>query len=72
MCPRQGPFKLRCRVEKRNTGNRKVGAARNWHSGQVARRRCLKSKWPGSVPAGGWRPFSFVVGWRKGIGRIRK
>ena len=34
--------------------------------------RCLKSKWPESVPAGGWRPFSFVVGWRKGIGRIKK
>ena len=66
ICPSQWqePFWLRCRVEKRIKQNRKVRATRNWRSGQVAR-SFLKSKWPESVPAGGWRPFSFVVGWRK-------
>ena len=33
--------------------------------------RCLKSKWPGSVPAGGWSPFSFVVGRKKGFGKVK-
>ena len=41
-------------------------------SDQVARRRCLKSKWPGSVPGNGWRPFSFVARRKKGLGRIKQ
>ena len=74
ICPRQWqePFWLRCRVEKRIRQNRKVRVTCNWHSGQVARRRCLKCKWPESVPAGGWSPFSFVVVWRTGLGRIKQ
>ena len=35
--------------------------------GTVVSARCLKSKWPGSVPASGWNPFRFVVGRRKRV-----
>ena len=38
----QEPFWLRCRVEKRIRQKKTVGAVRNCHSGQVARRKVFE------------------------------